>query len=771
MFSENKGVVLFAILALKFLSSGDSIIASPQQTKRSFTIADDIELRVFAGSWGVDEELLFSPDGNYFVVETEHGRRDLNRPEGSLRFYRCQDVQNYLERSNSSRPPSPIWVVNRSTYKEGRILKKWRWLPDSSGVAFLERLPAKVGDSYRLVLADLGKKTTEPLTSAFEAIDQFDVHDRQHYVYTASTLRDPVDPLIRRNTPSTVGTGLSLNQLLLPDDPRTIRYYSNRSFYLWAFVGDRRFQVKTSGAALIPQGGLALSPDNRSVVTALPVPEVPPSWEAQYPPPFPSDAYRIRAGQRSAHQYVRINLQTGSVQSLTDAPISNGSGSWAWSYASPTWSSNAKEILLPGTYLKSKIDVPSRPCIAVVDLATNTTACVEMLKAQTETGTEDGFHHVQEVRFVDGDEQRVLVRFRHFGDIYRLGTTEYQRAPDGTWRMILQTKGDPKEGRDGLEVTVNQNLNEPPLVVAKYKQESRVIWDPNPELKNVELGQASVYAWDDKQGRNWTGVLFMPQNYRSGQRYPLVIQTHGFTESRFIPSGVFPTAFAARELAGVGIAVLQVAENLSCPIVTIGEGPCVVSGYEAAINRLVSEGLVNPERIGIIGFSRTCFYVMESLTTTSLHFKAASITDGFLVGYLQYMLEIGPNEASSMIGASPFGEGLQQWLRRSPEFNLDKVNAPLLVVAAGPSGVLQMWEPYVGLRYLQKPVDLIMLDTAEHVLTNPAVRMVSQGGSVDWFRFWLQNYEDPDITKAEQYTRWRGLRKLQENSTSRPTRP
>ena len=69
-----------------------------------------------------------------------------------------------------------------------------------------------------------------------------------------------------------------------------------------------------------------------------------------------------------------------------------------------------------------------------------------------------------------------------------------------------------------------------------------------------------------------------------------------------------------------------------------------------------------------------------------------------------------------------------------------------------------MWEPYAGLRYLQKPVDLIMLNTDEHVLTNPAVRMASQGGSVDWFRFWLQDYEDPDPTKAEQYTRWRELR-------------
>jgi len=42
--------------------------------------------------------------------------------------------------------------------------------------------------------------------------------------------------------------------------------------------------------------------------------------------------------------------------------------------------------------------------------------------------------------------------------------------------------------------------------------------------------------------------------------------------------------------------------------------------------------------------------------------------------------------------------------------------------------------------------------------------VASQGGSVDWFRFWLQDYEDPDPAKAEQYARWRELRKLQEQN-------
>jgi len=319
-------------------------------------------------------------------------------------------------------------------------------------------------------------------------------------------------------------------------------------------------------------------------------------------------------------------------------------------------------------------------------------------------------------------------------------------------------------GTSTYSVSVKQGLNEPPLLLATdlRTQKSRVLWSPNAWISSIRLASVSVYKWWDKTGREWVGGLYMPLDYVPGTRYPLVIQTHGFDEHLFAPSGSFPTAFAAQELASAGVVVLQVRD---CPIRgTPEEVSCQIAGYEAAIEKLSGDGVVDRDRIGIVGFSRTCYYVLAALTAGTLQFKAASVTDGVDEGYLQYMLDVdedGQNaiahEADAMIGARPFGDGLLKWFERSPLFNMDRVNTPLQVVAT-PDGLLQMWEPYAALRYLNRPVDLLILNSDEHVLSKPSERLASQGLTVDWYRYWLQDYRDPDPDKSRQYDRWDGMR-------------
>jgi hypothetical protein len=145
-----------------------------------------------------------------------------------------------------------------------------------------------------------------------------------------------------------------------------------------------------------------------------------------------------------------------------------------------------------------------------------------------------------------------------------------------------------------------------------------------------------------------------------------------------------------------------------------------------------------------------------------------------MYGYMQYLTEADvpgntmKRQVADIIGGQPFGEGLRAWLQESPGFNLDKIGAPVRVEAYGAPSLIYNWEAYAALRLQGKPVDLLFFPEASHVLTTPQERFASEQGNVDWFTFWLKGDEDPDPTKAEQYSRWHGLRKLQEQNEVSP---
>jgi hypothetical protein len=178
---------------------------------------------------------------------------------------------------------------------------------------------------------------------------------------------------------------------------------------------------------------------------------------------------------------------------------------------------------------------------------------------------------------------------------------------------------------------------------------------------------------------------------------------------------------------------------------------------------------------GLIGWSRTCYHVEYTLTHSQYHFAAATVIDGVDGGYFQY-IAFGNTATSSLYydqwnGGSPFGRGLGAWLKNAPGFNLDKVHAPVRIEAVDPTSVLMQFEWLTGLMRQGKPVEMVYIPGAAHIMERPWDRMISQQGNVDWFSFWLNGHEDSDPAKAEQYARWRELRKLQKQNEKNSPAP
>jgi dipeptidyl aminopeptidase/acylaminoacyl peptidase len=198
------------------------------------------------------------------------------------------------------------------------------------------------------------------------------------------------------------------------------------------------------------------------------------------------------------------------------------------------------------------------------------------------------------------------------------------------------------------------------------------------------------------------------------------------------------------------------------------EGQFQIEAFAGAIGKLEREGMVDPHRVGIIGFSFTVFHVLYALTHKPDLFSVASITDGDDLSYWLYLLWTDIPWAQQYAeqmngGVKPFGkEGLLKWAESAPGFNLERVRAPLLISCLEKGTLVGSWDIYGGLRTLGKPVDLVWLrkEDAPHVLVQPRHRYLSQQEAVDWFDFWLNGHEDDDPVKLAKYARWRKLRGL-----------
>jgi len=771
MFAGRLGMKTCLTLLFGLVVSASTLGAKAQPGKHSpFTVLDDIALTHFGDIYagGVDPVTL-SPDHKLIVVHSERGSVPDDRLEDELRIYGTSSLQDFVNTPANVSAPEPEWTIQESTNKDGYnrcLISRIRWLDTSDSFAFILR--NEVGHD-QLFLADLTRRTVTSLTPPDRDVTGFSIRDKDHYVFSVKSLSIG-KKFVRDDTVQLVLHDETLFNLLSPT------VYGDRSD-LWAAIGGPAEpvinQIDRQAIALYVAGteDLTLSPNGQELLTQMAVKEVPKEWETHFPPPYPGFDSAIKTSQQDVNgpygmfyvsKYVKVHLRTGAVVPLIDGPTANRAG-WYANRAAPAWSDDNTLAILPGAYPPNQNGSESRPCVAVKRLEPDAPPeCVLPFKRNLADGFEAGYENITNVAFVPGQSDAVIiayVRRDETSNALESGHRQFNRDSHGRW--ILESDHHTSPSGPSLKVEVKMSYRESPKLVATDIETGlfRVIWDPNPNLSRLDLGEPSLYHWNDTKGKQWHAILYMPNGHTAAHRYPLVIQNHGYNESKFDPSE-FPSAFVAQELASAGIVVLQMQDCLGRS--TPSEGPCNVQGYESAVESLTAMGLVDPNRIGINGFSRTVYYVMEALTNSKLRFKAASITDGVNLGYFQHILASGwgpvDSEDLAMIGAEPFGPGLHQWMARSPEFNLDKVDTPLRIVGLGTISGATMWEPYALLREMHKPVEFVLLNTEEHILTNPRTRLAAQGGNVDWFRFWLQGYEDPDPSKSDQYKRWKLMR-------------
>ncbi len=716
------GSLVAWILLTNILPSEAPAQEAASQGRAPVTVADAIAMtrladpQYFRGEPSNGRVAQFSPDGSRFVIVLRKGNLERNVNEFSIYLFRKSGIFS---------SPQPERLLTMASSSNSDAIKDLQWLGDNETLAFIGEEPGKTSQVYTL---NIHTRALDQRTSHLTSIVAFAItRDGQTVIYVA-------EPLAAKTTNGgheVVINGEGLAELLEGDAYKARwndQLFSQR-------VGKPEVPIAIGDPILVFSGhDLSLSPDGRYGLITVQE-RRPPSWWADYSSEDKgTNAYlhhfadvKLKRGDFSVYltKLVLVDTHTSTSASFLDTPLTGREPI--------VWKSDSRSVYTR-TYLPLNVsDTTER------GLRRNTKFNVELALPSAE------------------------VR---------------RRLMDKEWRR----KTTKKPARESVAIILKESLNAPPKIYAtdpKTKDEALLL-DLNPNFARLQFGNVETVEWEVAPGLKVKGGLFLPPDYEKGKKAPLVIQTHGFWDDRFSMDGSpeWSSGYAARPLAAKGFVVLQLySVNQTFPVEHYNDDKRFgttrsqasrrfgASACEAAVEYLNSRGLIDPARVGISGFSRTVSDVGYILTHPEHHYAAAVLTNGWDAGYFQYISYANAqarwetNEVYA--GAIPFGEGLKVWLKESPSFNLDKVTTPVRLVSFRPSSLLEFWEWNNGLWLQDKPAELIMLPDADHLLTKPYERQVAQQGIVDWFDFWLNGHEDPDLAKAEQYQRWEQLCDLQ----------
>jgi dipeptidyl aminopeptidase/acylaminoacyl peptidase len=185
-----------------------------------------------------------------------------------------------------------------------------------------------------------------------------------------------------------------------------------------------------------------------------------------------------------------------------------------------------------------------------------------------------------------------------------------------------------------------------------------------------------------------------------------------------------------------------------------------LAGVGALVAKLGEQGLIDPARVGMGGFS----HGSEVTTWIAMH---SSLLAAVSISSTQeepssYWLDVigAPDRAKTKRSVWHLGapdETPSQWKLQSPALNTDHLHAPILFQMPEQEA-RRIPELIARLYRSATPTELYAFPDEDHLFLQPRHQAAIYSRNLDWFRYWLQSAKDPDPLKQAQYERWDALR-------------
>lgn len=249
--------------------------------------------------------------------------------------------------------------------------------------------------------------------------------------------------------------------------------------------------------------------------------------------------------------------------------------------------------------------------------------------------------------------------------------------------------------------------------------------EANPAMREFRWGTAELVRWRSLNGQPLEGLLFKPEGFDPAGRYPMLVyfyetMSDGLHTFRTPIAGGSSISISFYVSRGYVVFVPDVHYRIGYP----GESAfdCVVSG----VLHILSQGFVDPSRVGVQGHSWGGYQIAYLLTRTNIFAAAeagapvANMTSAY--GGIRWgsgMSRMFQYERSqSRIGGSLW-DAQRLYFENSPLFRADRIETPLLMLHNDQDDAVPWYqgiELFVALRRLGKPAWLLNYNGEPHGL-------------------------------------------------------
>jgi len=294
-----------------------------------------------------------------------------------------------------------------------------------------------------------------------------------------------------------------------------------------------------------------------------------------------------------------------------------------------------------------------------------------------------------------------------------------------------------------------QNYDDSPdiFVGGPDLKDAKQITTTNPFQSNFAWGRSELIEYKSDKGRPLQAALYYPAGYEPGKKYPMIVYNYELLSQNVhryvVPSDT--SYYNNAVFTSSGYFVLE-------PDIVFRErqpGWSVVECITAGVKQVISMGIVDPKRIGIVGHSMGGFNTSFVATHTDGIFAAAvagaPMTD--LVSYYgdhhwsSGIAETDHIETGQERMVVPLYEDLKAYIDNSAYFNAQNMTVPLLLEVGDSDGTVawhQGIELYNVARRAGKNVVMLAYMGEDHGLRQRSNQTDYQKRILAWFAHYLK---------------------------------